>query len=147
MRGRWPRLAHVQIAQPGHGGIESYGYPVGAAFTSAGFGILWESRGILYVTRDGGAHWTPKPKVAQPEADFGFGGAVFPGGRAFLLLARGAGPPARLLETKTTAAPGTRSFAGSDPLTRGSGVIPEHWPRRAIDSSGARRRGQQLAEP
>ena len=93
----WRPLAHVQMTRPAHGGIQSYGYPVGAAFSAAGFGILWESRGTLYVTRDGGAHWTPKPNVAHPEEDFGFGGAVFPGGRAFLLLA--GGRPARLLET------------------------------------------------
>jgi photosystem II stability/assembly factor-like uncharacterized protein len=93
----WQPLAHVQMTRPAHGGIQSYGYPVGASFAPAGFGILWESRGTLYVTRDGGAHWTPKPKVARPEEDFGFGGAVFPGGRAFLLLA--GGRPARLLET------------------------------------------------
>lgn len=96
----WHRLAHVQMTRPAHGGIQSYGYPVGAAFSPTGFGILWESRGTLYVTRDGGAHWTPLPKVAQPEVDFGFGGAIFPGGRAFVLLAHGAGGSARLIETK-----------------------------------------------
>lgn len=95
----WQPLAHVQMTSPTHGGIQSYGYPVGAAFSPSGFGILWESRGTLYVTRDGGGHWTPEPKVARPEEDFGFGGAVFPRGRGLLLLAHGGGRPARLLET------------------------------------------------
>ena len=95
----WQPLAHAPMTGRTHGGIQGYGYPQGLAFTRGGFGILWESRGTVYVTRDGGAHWTPKGKLAEPEVDFGFGGAVFPGGRAFILLARGA-RSARLMETQ-----------------------------------------------
>ena len=40
-----------------------------------GFGLLWESRGTLYVTRDGGTSWLAEPKVARPEIDFGGGAA------------------------------------------------------------------------
>jgi photosystem II stability/assembly factor-like uncharacterized protein len=82
-----------------HGGIESYGYPQGVAFAADGFGILWESRGTLYATRDGGTTWLAKPKVAQPEIDFGRGGAALPDGRGLVLLGRGGGVPARLLAT------------------------------------------------
>lgn len=97
----WQLLAHVPLTGGRvQGGIQSYGYPQGMAFTRDGLGILWESRGTLYVTRDGGKHWTAKPKLVQPEVDFGKGGAVFSHGRAFVLVARGASRPARLLETQ-----------------------------------------------
>lgn len=96
----WQQLAQVPMTGHPTGGIESYGYPAGMAFTPDGFGILWESRGTLYVTRDGGANWTPKPRIVQPEIDFGKGGAVFPNGQAFVLVARGSSRPARLLETQ-----------------------------------------------
>jgi photosystem II stability/assembly factor-like uncharacterized protein len=82
-----------------HGGIEGYGYPEGVAFAADGFGILWESRGTLYVTRDSGTNWLAKPKIARPEIDFGRGAAAFPDGRGVLLLGRGGGLPARLLTT------------------------------------------------
>ncbi len=82
-----------------HGGIAGFGYPQGAAFAVDGFGLLWESRGTLYVTRDGGDHWHAEPSVARPELDFGRGAAAFAGGRGLLLLGRGGSLPARLLST------------------------------------------------
>jgi photosystem II stability/assembly factor-like uncharacterized protein len=82
-----------------HGGLGGYGYPAGIAFAADGFGILWESRGTLYVTRDRGIHWRAQPKVAQPELDFGRGAATFAGGRGLVLLGSGGGLPARLLAT------------------------------------------------
>jgi photosystem II stability/assembly factor-like uncharacterized protein len=82
-----------------HGGIESYGYPEGAAFARDGFGILWESRGTVYATRDGGTNWLAQPEVARPEIDFGRGAAAFPDGHALVLLGRGGGLPARLLRS------------------------------------------------
>jgi photosystem II stability/assembly factor-like uncharacterized protein len=81
-----------------HGGIGSYGYPEGIAFATDGFGILWESRGTLYVTRDGGTNWLGEPKVARPEIDFGGGAAAFGAGHGLILLGRGQGL-ARLLAT------------------------------------------------
>ena len=95
----WQRLLQVPMTGRARGGIVSFGYPRGMAFAPGGFGILWESRGTLYVTRDGGRHWTAKSKLVQPEVDFGHGGAAFPQGRAFVLVGQGAGRPARLLET------------------------------------------------
>jgi photosystem II stability/assembly factor-like uncharacterized protein len=82
-----------------HGGLGGYGYPEGVSFAADGFGILWESRGTLYVTRDGGTHWHAEPKVARPEIDFGRGAAAFAGGRGVVLLGRGGGLPERLLAT------------------------------------------------
>jgi photosystem II stability/assembly factor-like uncharacterized protein len=82
-----------------HGGLSSYGYPEGITFAQDGFGILWESRGTLYVTHDGGSRWTAEPDVARPEIDFGRGAAAFPGGHGLVLLGRGGGNPTRLLAT------------------------------------------------
>jgi photosystem II stability/assembly factor-like uncharacterized protein len=82
-----------------HGGLGGYGYPLGIAFAADGFGILWESRGTLYVTRDRGVHWRAEPKVARPEHDFGRGAAAFAGGQGLVLLGRGGSLPARLLAT------------------------------------------------
>jgi photosystem II stability/assembly factor-like uncharacterized protein len=75
------------------------GYVWGTAFAADGFGLIWESRGTLYVTRDGGKRWTPQPNLAEPEIDFGGGGAAFSGGSGLVLLTRGAGA-ARLLATR-----------------------------------------------
>jgi hypothetical protein len=82
-----------------HRGIEGYGYPQGIAFAADGFGVLWESRGTLYVTRDGGTNWLGEPKLARSEIDFGRGAVAFPDGRGLVLLGRGGGLPARLLTT------------------------------------------------
>jgi photosystem II stability/assembly factor-like uncharacterized protein len=64
-----------------------------------GFGVIWESRGTLYVTRDGGAHWTGLPEVARPEEDFGQSGAALPHGIAYVLLSIGGSGVRRLIET------------------------------------------------
>ncbi len=67
------------------------------------FGIIWESRGTLYVTRDGGRRWHALPKVAQPELDFGdwADAGAHPQGTGFVLLQRsaGTGETWRLIET------------------------------------------------
>jgi hypothetical protein len=87
--GRWRRIAWTSFPGPragSHGGISSYGYPRGIAMADDGFGLVWESRGTLYVTRDGGSQWTPLPKVARPEVDFGAAGAVLDGGHGYVVL-------------------------------------------------------------
>ena len=83
---------------PMTGRLDWSGYVWGAAFARDGFGLIWESRGTLYVTRDGGSHWTAKTRLAMPELDFGGGGAAFAGGRGLVLLGRGGGA-GRLLAT------------------------------------------------
>jgi photosystem II stability/assembly factor-like uncharacterized protein len=83
----------------GYGGISAYGYPQGVAMATDGFGVIWESRGTLYVTRDGGSQWTGLPTIARPDVDFGMSGFVLRGGIGWVLLARGGSKPRRLLET------------------------------------------------
>src|SRR5581483_3178328 len=70
VNGAWRLIAATPGTGPAHGGISLYGYPQGIAMADNGFGLLWESRGTLYVTRDGGHHWLGLPKVAVPEIDF-----------------------------------------------------------------------------
>ena len=70
------------------GGISFYGYPLAISVASDGSGLLWESRGTLYSTRDGGGHWHQHLRVAEPDADFGIAGWSLLGGDAFVLLQR-----------------------------------------------------------
>ena len=79
-------------------GITAQGYAVGIAMADDGFGIIWESRGPLLVTHDGGSRWLALPKIGVPEVDFGIAGAALPHGVAWVLLARG-NVHRRLLET------------------------------------------------
>ena len=90
------------------GGISPYGYPGGISGVPSergrkpsGFGIIWESRGTLYVTHDGGYHWHALPKVARPEVDFGYwaDADVYPKGTAFVLLSTQGTEKRRLIET------------------------------------------------
>ncbi len=81
----WTRLLSVQIGGKPSGGISSYGYVHGISFAANGAGRLWEGRGTLYLTLDGGRRWASLPSVARPEIDFGDSASVVPG-RAFALL-------------------------------------------------------------
>jgi hypothetical protein len=93
------RVAYTPMTG-GHapGQIGSYGYPQGIAGGYSGFGIIWESRGTLYVTHDGGRHWYPQPKVARPEIDFGQWADVAWRKLGFVLLERN--QHSRLIETR-----------------------------------------------
>ena len=96
------RVAFTPLRSPhGSSGIAVYGYPAGITGTHGGFGIIWETRGTLYVTDDGGRHWHALPKVARPEIDFGewADADVYPYGTAFVLLSNGGSEKRRLLET------------------------------------------------
>jgi photosystem II stability/assembly factor-like uncharacterized protein len=96
-RGR-TRVAYTPLAaHGGYGGISTYGYPVGIAGTHDGFGIIWETRGTLYVTRGGGHEWHALPEVARPELDFGVWGDVVGRRLGFVLLERNG--RTRLIET------------------------------------------------
>jgi len=79
-------------------GITAQGYAVGIAMAHDGFGIIWQGRGPLLVTRDGGLRWVGLPKVGVPEVDWGISGAALRHGIAWVLLARG-NVHRRLLET------------------------------------------------
>jgi hypothetical protein len=87
----WRRVAWTPFGPTGrgYGGIALYGYPLGLAMAGSGFGLIWESRGTLYVTRDGGSHWHGLPQVAKPEVDFGVFAAAFPNGVGYVVLRRG----------------------------------------------------------
>jgi hypothetical protein len=98
--GGWKRIAWAPlIGKGGEGGLASYGYPVGMAMADDGFGIIWESRGTLYVTRDGGYHWVGEPHVARPDLDFGVSGSVVKGGTGYVVLSQGGRMIRRLLVT------------------------------------------------
>jgi hypothetical protein len=98
-RNGWKRLAWALLAPKlSSHGITAQGYAVGMAMAHDGFGIIWESRGPLLATRDGGSRWLGLPAVAVPEVDFGISGAALPRGIAFVLLARG-NVHRRLLQT------------------------------------------------
>jgi photosystem II stability/assembly factor-like uncharacterized protein len=81
----WTRLLSLTLNRRSAGGISWYGYALGISFNPAGVGLLWESRGTLYLTLDGGRRWKPLPTVARPEIDFGSSASVVPG-KAFALL-------------------------------------------------------------
>jgi hypothetical protein len=81
-------------------GLSGYGYVAGLAMARNGFGIIWESRGTLYVTRDAGSHWIGLTRVARPEVDFGTSAVVLPHGVGFVVLTTNGGSEMRrLLET------------------------------------------------
>ena len=86
----WQRLAAK--------GLTVQGYAIGIAMATGGFGVIWEQRGTLYVTRDGGVHWTGLPKIARPEVDFGGSGTALADGVAYVLLKRGG--TSRLIGTR-----------------------------------------------
>lgn len=97
----WTRIAYTPFpyGHGGHGGIGVPGYPMGIAMATDGFGVIWEWRGTLYVTRDFGVHWTGLPSVARPEVDFGMSASVLRGGVGFVVLAVGGTATRRLVET------------------------------------------------
>ena len=79
-----PVVGHSRV---GSGGLASYGYPQGISFSPQGTGLLWESRGNLYGTRDGGHRWQ-KLAVAEPEVDSGLSAVMLSRTGAFVLLMR-----------------------------------------------------------
>jgi photosystem II stability/assembly factor-like uncharacterized protein len=81
----WTRLAWAALGGPPHG-ISSYGYPLGLAMADDGFGLIWETRGWLLVTRDGGAHWQPWKADAGADVWFGVDAVVLDGGTGYALL-------------------------------------------------------------
>jgi photosystem II stability/assembly factor-like uncharacterized protein len=96
----WQLVANQPVvgrSRVGSGGLAAYGYPQGISFSPQGYGLLWESRGNLYLTRDGGLHWQ-KLAVAEPEVDSGLSAVMLSRTQAFVLLSRGGGY--RLLATK-----------------------------------------------
>src|SRR5438874_2038545 len=73
----------------GQNGLSSYGYPVGVSIAADGFGLVWETRGTLFVTRDGGRTWRGQASIVRPEIDFGRSAVTLPGGVGYELDGRG----------------------------------------------------------
>ena len=82
------------------GGLWLLGYPAGIAVAPNGFGLLWESRGTIFVTHDGGKKWNAKKRLVVFDVDFGRGASAFSNGTGFVLLGHGGGPAARQIETR-----------------------------------------------
>jgi hypothetical protein len=90
------------VSPKSRGDISSYGYPLGIAGGERprSFGIIWESHGTLYVTRDGGHEWHALPKVSRPEEDFGQWAYVLPRGNVgYAVLGIGGSEKRRLIES------------------------------------------------
>lgn len=103
----WRRVActnfstsHFLCGTHSYGGISGLGYPLGIAGAQrGGFGIIWESRGTIWTTRDGGRRWTGHGRLAEFDIDFGSWASVLPrGGVGYVILTRGS-DTARLAET------------------------------------------------
>jgi photosystem II stability/assembly factor-like uncharacterized protein len=95
---RWTRVAYTPFGPGrGYGGIDVFGYPQGITMANDGFGIIWESRGTLYVTRDYGSSWVGLAKVVRPDVDFGASAYALRHGIGFVIL--GGSEKRRLLET------------------------------------------------
>jgi photosystem II stability/assembly factor-like uncharacterized protein len=73
----WPRMRV-------HGGLSTSGYAGAPDFAPNGFGVLAMFRGALYVSRDGGLHWSTV-RAAHPEV-FAGGEKAFGDGTAYVLL-------------------------------------------------------------
>jgi photosystem II stability/assembly factor-like uncharacterized protein len=84
------------------GGLPTYGYALGIAFAPDGAGLLWESRGRPYLTRDGGRHWRPWTFSSAMDVYFGDSAAVLSRTVAFVLVDHAAGgrQVTSLLETR-----------------------------------------------
>jgi hypothetical protein len=81
----WRPLVDVGFeSRSPRGGVSPLGYPLGMSFSKTGFGLLWEDRGPLYLTHDGGREWQPTG-VLIPDVDYGVSGAALSHTDAYLL--------------------------------------------------------------
>jgi len=98
----WKRVAYTSFAPPtgkGYGGISLMGYPLGISVADDGFGMIWEDRGPLYVTRDGGSHWTAPAGLVVIDVDTGLSASALRHGTGFFLVRRGNDGSRALFET------------------------------------------------
>lgn len=94
------RVAYAPLSGPGgYGGITSGGYPQGIAGSDGGFGVVWETRGTLFVTSDGGRHWDPRPKLTGEGNDFGQWAYILSNRVGYAILSYGDIEKRRLIET------------------------------------------------
>jgi photosystem II stability/assembly factor-like uncharacterized protein len=62
---RFPGLPGA-VGPRSRGNLPAFGYVTGIAFLADGSGWLWEDRGWLLVTRDGGTHWR-RSAITRPD--------------------------------------------------------------------------------
>ena len=84
----------LAVAASTANGLPRRGAPQGIAFAPSGFGVMWESFGSQYLTRDGGLHWQPLEPV---EKENGLAGSAT--NRRLALLLAPVGQPVGLLTT------------------------------------------------
>jgi len=106
LNGRWKRVACTNFdgsrffcRRASYGGIGGYGYAIGIAGNTSGFGLIWEGRGVLYATRDGGRHWSIAKAGEVSDVDFANWASVIPRGGVGFVLFQNAGVRVRLVET------------------------------------------------
>jgi photosystem II stability/assembly factor-like uncharacterized protein len=87
---RWRLVADAYFARWGRtrGGLSTAGYPGGISFEPGGHGLLWQTRGHTYSTRDGGRHWRAM-NLTSPELIEGGSASVVSPDVRFLLLRNG----------------------------------------------------------
>lgn len=88
----WKRLAYTLFPQPrakSVGGLSVLGYPLGISMATEGFGMIWEDRGPLYVTHDGGRHWTANPNLVVIDYDYGLSALALHHGVGYFLKSKG----------------------------------------------------------
>ncbi len=99
--GRTWRMGAAATENITRGGIGIGGYPSGIAFSTNGFGIMWESRGQVTITRDGGTTWHAEPFPVSG-ANAASGAAAFSDGTGFVLIDEpvpSMSRPSRLMKT------------------------------------------------
>jgi photosystem II stability/assembly factor-like uncharacterized protein len=81
----WQKRAWASPFGGERGGLGIGGYPLGIAFLADGRGLLWEGRGSLAATTNGGGTWKGAG-LGQPEVDFGQSASIVTRQTSFVLL-------------------------------------------------------------
>ena len=62
----------LAVSRSAANGLPLSGTPTGIAFAPNGVGVIWETSGSQYLTRDGGLHWQPLEPVEKEDGIAGF---------------------------------------------------------------------------
>jgi photosystem II stability/assembly factor-like uncharacterized protein len=87
---RWRLVTDAFFTRIGRsrGGLSTGGYPYGMSFDPGGHGLLWQTRGHTYSTRDGGRHWRSL-RITSPDAIEGQAASVVSAAVRFLVVRNG----------------------------------------------------------